>query len=258
MSQERVARPDLDAWLPTQLQFVAFPMTPPVAITRDWWREATGEDPAESVKRPHEKTETGRFDGVALSVTADLIKISWTMAPRIEPGNPPLTIPTLDSFIGSRDRFVELMRGWISKQYLPIKRLGFGTVLIQNADSHADAYRLLGLYLPAVDVDPESFDFLYRVNRKRTSKSGIPNLQINRVSVWSAAKFSAMIQTMNMESPMQQTSTPFSEVQYKVVLNLDVNSDTEREIELPPENRDQLFEELVDQATEMATLGDTK
>jgi hypothetical protein len=258
MTTEQGELPDLDAWRPNQMQLIVFPMTPPVSTTQDWWGEVVGQEPTETVKRPHEKTETGSLADVSLTLTTDLLKIAWTMTPRIDPDNPPVTIPMLSPFPESRDRFVELMRPWVSTHFAPIKRLGFATFLIQDARSHADAYRLLGLYLPTVEVDPESFDFTYRVNRRRPSNSGIPDLSINRVAVWSAAKFSSVLGAVTLGSPIQLASLPVSQVQYKAMLSLDVNSDLERVDPLPQANQGRLFDELVELASQIATFGDLK
>ena len=239
------------------MQLVLFPTIQPVSVTQDWWREVIGHDPTESVKRPHEKIEAGDADDILVVLTTDIVKISWTITRRIDVANPPMAVPTFDSFTDSRDRFVRLMRPWVSTQPVPIKRMGFVTNLFQDSQSHVDAYSLLARYLPRVEVDPESFDFTYRVNRRRPSNSGIPDLLINRVSIWSAMKIQSIFGAFSGPG-LQHTLLPVSDTHYKAVLNLDINSDSDRVDALPQGNLAELFDELIALATEIATFGDLR
>src|SRR4029077_16583024 len=81
---------------------------------------------------------------------------------------------------------------WIKEMSPTISRLAFGAVLFQSAESHETGYELLKSYLPKLEVDSKgSFDFLYQINRPRLSMSGIPSLQINRLSKWAVVALQA-------------------------------------------------------------------
>jgi hypothetical protein len=258
MSTGLVERPILNAWQPMQLQLVVFPTLVIGLRQQEWWREVVGQEPEESRRTPQARTDNGTLADSSLSLTLDPSKITWTMAPRLDPDNPLLMMPTLAPFPESRDRFIELLTPWLRDTCPPIKRIGIAGSLLQEVESHADAYRLLNRYLPDVGIDPESSDFLYRVNRKRRSNTAIPDLQINRITVWSALKTASVIQTLNIGSATQPAPTNMGEPRFAAMLNLDVNSDAEREAELPRANRLELLGELTELATEIATFGDVR
>jgi hypothetical protein len=246
-----------NVWRPTQLQLLLFPTSPPSMMHHEWWQGVMQDTPDETLKKRHEFTQMGTLGDNSVNLTADLVKLVWTISPRINAEEAPTTIPTLGTFAEAVESFVKLFRDWITNGSPPIKRLGFATSLILPATDHAEAYRFLGEWLdPVVQVDPSSSDFLYRVNRKRLSTSGIADLTINRISIWSAAKFSIaahVIQPGSIETPQTIQLMP---TQYSVMLSLDINSDGERENELPRSELRQLLEELVRLADEIGTYGD--
>jgi hypothetical protein len=258
MSTTTVVRPGPNAWRPVQLQLVLFPVGPTGSRQPEWWASVTGQEPEESRRKAHETTDTGTLADSSLSLTVDPTKITWTMTPLLDSDLPTSMIATLPSFPESRDRFIELMRPWLQDLCPTIKRIGFAGSLIQETASLADAYRLLGLYLPGVAIDPDSSDFLYRVNRKRRSNSAVPDLLINRITLWSALKAAAVVQTLNIGAATQPAPTAVGEPRYAAVLNLDVNSNAEREEELPQAAKLALLDELTAFAIEIASSGDVQ
>jgi len=244
--------PSLDAWRPMQLQLIAFPVQTALAIDQDWWHFVAGQVPEESTKRRLERKDSGSLDGGSLTLTIEPTKITWALSAR--PVFDDLAeIPTLASYSESGERFACLMQTWLAEQCPPLKRLGFAGSLVQDAGSHADAYRSLAPYLPAVTIDPESFDFQYRVNRKRRSRT-IDGLLINRLTIWSALRSSAFsFQAAPEPSQTVQHAPP----RFAVLLNFDINSDGERTAEFPPTQQSDLFRECVELANEIARYGDT-
>jgi hypothetical protein len=255
MSTEFETLPKLDVWRPMLLQLVLFP-TSPNAGDQKWWEGVTGQEPAESNRKGLERTDSGVLPDCALSVSIDPLKISWTMMPRTDSEELLATAPlTLRPFPESAERFVALMSPWLSDQCPPIKRLGFAGSLIQDSPSHPDAYRLLGCYLPAVKVDPNSYDFQYRINRKRPSKI-VQGLSINRLTLWSALKVSSFVQTVRLGEEPQAAPTIIGPSRFAAMVAFDVNSDGERPDDLPPLTRMDLFRELNTMAKEIAAFGD--
>jgi hypothetical protein len=258
MSIGVAAAPSLNAWRPMELQVVVFPVGPSGLPEEQWWREVAGQEPDESIRRRGERAYTGQLPDATLSLSVDPIKIAWAMRPRLDPENPPLSIPTLSAFPATRDRFIGLMTRWITDLCPPVKRMGFAGSMIQGAESHADAYRLLSRYLPSVEVDPESYDFLYRVNRKTQSNTAVPNLGINRLSMWSATRAVFFFQHITSGTETPATLTHLREPQFAVKVDLDINSDAERADSLPTENRLDLLNELAAFATQIAANGDRR
>src|SRR5262249_17916290 len=99
-------------------------------------------------------------------------------------------------------------------------------------------------------------DFLYRINRRVGSSSGIPNLEINRLSTWSAAQYTLAIRA---RLPGELPAGPGQSItqQYVCALELDINTaqDFPGDI-LPPEALPRIFAELVDRGMELAAKGD--
>jgi hypothetical protein len=254
---EPIPMPDIDLWRANQLQLVVFPMTLPANVAEDWWRLATGQDPVEVTKKRSETTVTGPYGDGNLVLTVDQLRIFWTLTPRIDVQNPPLSLPTIGDYPGTRDIFAELTRPWIAANCPPIKRMAFTGLLMQEADSHKDAYRLLQRYLEQfVKIDPDSTDFTYRVNRPRDSRAVTFDLRINRLSTWSAMKFSVAEGSFLLGSENQGVPFRTSTARYGVILHCDVNTDAERTEEIPHENIEPLFGELLDLANEIAASGD--
>jgi hypothetical protein len=247
--------PDVSEWLPLQLQLVLFPMASPVGPDRRWWEQVTGRPPTDTNRKAHESTESGDFEGRVLIATADLVKLGWTITPSPVVDDIPELAPNLGPFPAARDQFAEMLRPWLAEHCPPIKRMGFAGILVQRAGDHAAAYRRLGAYLPSVRLDPESYDFMYRINRRKLSEhSGVPGLTLNRLGTWSAAKF--RIQVTPEVGGLPPRPVQVGEYGYACVVSIDVNSDAEREEEIQNGALPALFRELVDAATAIALRGD--
>jgi hypothetical protein len=98
-----------------------------------------------------------------------------------------------------------------------------------------------------------SSDFLYRINRRRLSQSGIENLQINRLSTWSVAR--AEYQAFALESggiPRVIRGEPI----FACRVELDVNTAAEFEGKLLPDQSLKIFTELIELAHEILLEGD--
>lgn len=256
MSTERGALPNPEVWRPMQLQLIVFPITPAVLAEQNWWRSVTGQEPAESNRKAFERTDSGVLPDCSLSVSIDPVKVSWAMTPRLDlPDLAATAPPTLSEFPQSAERLAALIASWLSDQCPPIKRVGLAGSLIQDAQSHADAYQLLDRYLPTVNVDPQSYDFQFRVNRKRNSNI-IDGLSVNRLTVWSALRVASFFQTINLGEEAQRAPTFIGPPRFAAMLGLDINSDSERADELPPAKRLDLFQELIGMANEIAAFGD--
>jgi hypothetical protein len=108
-------------------------------------------------------------------------------------------------------------------------------------------------------TNPQSFDFLYRVNRRRDS-AVLPDLSINRLATWSVGQFVLEVQERvlgevreDVEAPVARTET------YACILELDINTVPAPEIRvLPGQELPRLFGELVDLGIEIATHGDVR
>jgi hypothetical protein len=247
--------PSLDSWQSNQLQIVVFPKTPMVGVNQNWWRQVTGRDPDETSTKKLETSATGEFNEWNLVLTVDLLRIIWTLSPKIDPANPSLGMPILGAYAIARDAFLEAMKAWIASSCPPIKRMAFVALLIQGAESHEDAYQLLQRYLiKTIQIDPLSTDFHYRINRRR--RSDTTDLTINRLSTWSALKVTVSAQAFIPGQEQSIARRQIAKDQYSAFLQLDMNTDADREDEIPIGKLPMLVDELVVHADYLALNGD--
>lgn len=187
MSNDRKL-PPVECWEPTNLQLIVFPVEPLVALKKTWWEQLTGKEQFESTRKKLEFTETGQFEDLILTVATDVTKISWSIMPQVDTEEIAAGLPRLGPFPESLARFKTLMNRWLSAFCPPVNRIGFAGTLLQNTETKQSGYQMLGGYLPSVRIDPKSFDFSYRINRKTPSAIANPELLINRINSWSILK----------------------------------------------------------------------
>jgi hypothetical protein len=223
MSTDTRQLPDFASWQAMQLQLITFPKAPQLNIEQNWWRDLMGEEPEEQSRKRMERTDQGPFHRNALVLTVDVIRVIWTVAPRIDAENLPEGPPLLGTFVENRVPFCDLMATWLGKECPPVTRIGFAGRFFLKTPSHEDSYRLLDAYLPGVAVDPASTDFQYRINRKRLSKAGVAELLINRLVTWSPIKFSMQVRAQGpgVEAPGVQLNSSDS---IGIVAELDINT----------------------------------
>jgi hypothetical protein len=248
--------PRASAWLPLHLQLIAFPTESPIAQERNWWEELTGSPPEATARKPHqERTDQGTFEGVTLTVAADMLRITWTASPRIEVDNLLAEVPTLGPFPSAQDQFVQLMSGWLAANCPAITRLAFAGKLVQFTKSHEMGYRRLAAYLPRVAIDADTSDFMYRINRKRDSAVGISGLRINRLATWSFITISTQMRVANA---VGRVPPPIKRERSACSLDFDINTVPEYEGELPQAELSGLLKEFSGIAIELAQHGDVR
>jgi hypothetical protein len=257
MADPAVSVPIATEWEALQLQLIAFPTLPATDIRQEWWQELTGTQPEESVRKRQERLDQGPFDGRNLLLSADLLRFAWIVVPRLDPERLLETpLPTVGPFEESCDWFVALVDRWLAEFCPEVKRLGFVAKLARRTDDHASGYQELGRWLRGFEIDPESTDFLYRINRKRPSQvAGAGGLRLNRLSTWVVGKFSGQVSAQMLSSPATRTEVSLRDT-YACVADLDINTPAERQEALPRDIVLPLFHELVGLAKEIAREGD--
>jgi hypothetical protein len=244
--------PKVDGWEPTHLQLIAFSVIPASDIKQSWWQDLTGAEPEEAIRKRNERTDRGKFQGRSLILATDILRINWTVAPHIEPEDFLENIlPTLGPMEESCDWFANLMQGWLRENPPALKRLAFVAKFIRRVEDNVSAYRLLKQILN-LDLDDESADLIYRINRKRLSQTGIADLTINRVVTWSAIRALAQAQVLGTEGS-QQISPAFA-----CSIDVDINTSHEFNGEIPQIRLPELFRELVELGIEVVKRGDVR
>ena len=260
MSVAPSALPPLDSWQIINIETIAFPAQPQIETPQNWLSDFTGGDTESTIKRL-ERRDRVTLGNRVVKLTIDPLRIYWTAGPNVLAdelvADGLQQVPSLGGYSEVRDWFCGMMRQWVQAGIPEIKRLAFATKIIQPAPSREDAYRMLQPYIPHVEIDPESTDFQYRVNRKRTSRTGIPNLVINRLSNWSAMQIEIQMSVSLTADTAVQHEIPSAPV-YACLLSLDVNTHQTFGGPLPSAQIADVFDELVDLSEEIAIRGDIR
>lgn len=248
--------PSIEEWKAQVVRLTAFPVEVEASREADWWRSLVEAEPEETnVKRGESsiavRTCSGTYEGYALQLVVDPVRIQWSFVPKLDASSFSPELPLVGHFSEVLAVFGPLMQRWLDRSP-PIERLAFGGVLLQPAETHESAYRILGRYLHAVQLDPSTSDFMYRINRHRQSRSGVDGLVINRLSVWSALRWTALLK-LDAGGRTKEVKPPDA---FAARLELDVNTAADYTGELPRATLGKLWTELVDFGREIAERGE--
>jgi hypothetical protein len=259
MSRDALPPPEPNVWQAQYLRCISFPVQPQHAVAQNWWHELTGTDRESRVEKKREIEEEGTVEGVALSLSIDLLRVQWTVAPRISAENAPDGFPVLGPFLQWRDWFRNLLQRWFALSP-PVRRLAFAGVVLQPVATRDEGYGLLDRYLRWLDVDPQSSDLLYRINRRVPSRTGVPDLGINRLMTWSVGRFEVLLRTQLLGEAGQPEAGQVERTErHACVLELDINTVPEpRDRILPQDALPAIFDELLELGTEIAARGDQR
>lgn len=254
--QEIHPLPDVSRWQVQVLRLTAFPSPAAQFVEPKWWKDLLGTEAETRNTRPArgELTEQGPFDKGTLTLQISPLRIEWNLASNLRLDLDDFPLPALGSFSDVGDRFLKLMATWLSPLTVPpLQRLAFGAVLLQSVDGHDEGYTLLSKYLPAVDLSVNSSDFLYQINRPRSSKVlQMKTHRINRLTKWACVSMQRSI--IELHGGMG-TST-LGDPRYACSLELDISTSGDFKGELPKEVLEQVFREQYDLGKEIASKGD--
>jgi hypothetical protein len=252
MSGQPLPLPEPSAWQAQLLRLTAFPVEPAAALAKEWWQEVLGQAPESSTQKKLLRTAEGTIEGKVLTLTLDVQRIDWSFVPLVDPLNPPSAAPALGAFPTALEECSGLFRQFLDR-CPAISRLAFGAILLQPTEAHESGYRLLDAYLPSVQVSPSSSDFLYRINRRRPSRSVVAGLQLNRLSTWSVMQWQRQMLAVG-EGGVGSLLEPQGGCACR--LELDINTDPTFPGPLPMEALIPLWGELVELGQEIAAKGD--
>jgi hypothetical protein len=257
MAERADAPPGPEVWQAQNLRLIAFPREPQFAVRQNWWQQLTGADPENVLEKrqKQEREESGSFQGSLLTLSLDLLRIQWTVSPRFDIENLPgvQVPPVLGSFMEKQAWFRGLMEQWL-QHCPPIHRLAFTASLLQSVPDHQAGYRMLDRYLRWVDLDPQSSEFLYRINR-RANSTVVQGMGINRLSTWLVGKFAVVVRIVAGGHPEQQVQPTET---FACAVELDINTAPEFQGPLPHADLPRIFAELVAAGVEIARRGDPR
>ena len=243
-----------DLWRAEMVRLTAFPAPGPqaasgVVILQQWWSKLFSE-PFERLAQDAKNSRTqlrGTAGDAFIVLTHNPISFELRRLSS-DPGQGPLAPATVAPYGDVVGEFQELaIRLLQLDECPPLRRLAFGAALLRPVTTRALGYETLGRYLPKVQLDPDSLDFSYHINRRRSS-SLLPSLELNRLSKWSVVELQEMV--------LGSDGVVFHEQgEFACRVELDMNSvpsSAPLSMDLAPN----LFGELVQLATEVANSGD--
>ncbi len=218
-----------------------------------WWNDTVGSD-SESTNI------TGNLVRVEEAVKNDLI-----LSLKVEPHRVDWILKSLDTQnledfpnLGDKAKALSTLKeisvNWFKiSKISDVGRLAFGVRLFKNVEDRLEGYNDLNKMLPFVEIHPESSsDFLYQINRSLDSTT-VQGLKINRLAKWHVVNMKTV--ALNITSDLKAALT--SDL-YATALDLDINSDADRDSPLPNNNLEKLFEEFISLGEEIAIKGDFK
>lgn len=224
------------------------------APVHDLWAILVGKTPEQIVNKPRDGsyTETGlRTDDERLTLSWLPGRAQFEIQPAGLSADLFAALPREPALLPTKG-FHDLAASWLATLHEDaVFRLAFGAVLISEQPSRPVTYASLQPLLHNVKLDPESTDLMYRINRPRSSRV-LDGLKINRISTWQAISLQQLVAIDDMSTATTATLAVAAR------LELDVNTDAERDKPVPSEQLPRLLEELVSTAREIALKGDLR
>jgi hypothetical protein len=253
MTRTTGTRAPVDDWKVMLLRLTTFHADGQLAKTEGWWRRLTGSEPESIVNKPKggERAEVGRHDDWPLALQVQQQpegRVDWVaggFAELVENPDAPRLMARLPVFVG-------LVNQWLQATCPQTKRLALGAVLWLDVTSKEEGYRKMSDYLD-FDLNPDSSDFLYQINRKRSSKI-VEGLSINRLTRWAIGLRQQVTATIHVGGGPVESEQ--GRPAYHCGLELDVNTAPEFGRPLPPERLTDLLEEMQRMSLEIVREGD--
>jgi hypothetical protein len=236
------------------MRVTAFPSEVlPAERASSWWENAVGFPPEAILTRPKagQHQSRGEFEGRRLTLQIQPGRIEWRLNALVKDDDE-LAVPLIGPFPEVSTSLSKVVTTWLPEAPA-IGRFAFGAALLQPVDSLRGGYLLIQQYLPNVQVDADgSSDFLYQINRRRSTTTPIDGLQINRLMKWSVPVVQQVVVTVGEDGVVTRTMG----TEPACRLELDINTAPEFGAVLPAEHLGALLQELMNLGREIAEEGD--
>ena len=222
-----------------------------------WWAEMVGDLPETETKRVKDgiSIEEGPYKEGKLTLARSPIAVDLRLQLAVKLPDEVNGIPTLGNFEEKCPEYIDLVKKKLFNvaTFPLVTRLAFGSIINLPAKDLQEGYKQLSAYIKDVKIDPvNSCNFLYQINRRRTSKTGIKELDINRLNRWSVAEYKVVTTSFGAGTERTIVNVP----NYACRLEIDINTCQEFQDCLPKEKLGGIFEELVDIGKEIICQGD--
>jgi len=239
----------LSLWNAQAFRLTAFHSADAPIDIDSWWSNSLGQVPEFRVARPKEGVDevAGPIPNPEISpgklrLRSQPSRIDWTMQAD-EPIPPTSEIPSLGRLTAVLPIFTDIVGTWLDGLPFPLTRLALGSILLLPVENQQQGYSILSGFLP-FSLDPNSADFLYRINRPVPSRSLEDGTVINRLSSWSVlqTQLVGFSVSLGMTQPEPLSSQPLSS--FACRLESDINTQASRTTPLPSDKYAALLAEL--------------
>ncbi len=239
------------SWQAELVRFVAFTASP--FVDESWFRLFTGEEPSEESKardRGLTRAEGPFMNGrLILDFLPDRFQFLYSPTPSKAPAS------GLGPARAAWAAFVEGVETFFAQATCPeVKRVGLGSICSYRVADRTGGYRVLSGLLPTVTFDPDTDeDLFFQISRPRQSATF--GITINRLCKWTVPIRSVVsVQIGPGGNPAAVVREgPES---HAAVVELDINTDRQREEPIPAEHLVPLLKEFVGIAGNILTEGD--
>ncbi len=254
MSRSDATRAPETSWSGETLRLSLFYSPVTELRVNGWWEHVVGQAPDSSTNKPKsgEVVEIGNVDDAQLVLQSQprAGRVDWIMqaaAGELSEQSPSLFPVMSASFINRMTRFLKV------PGIPPLNRMAFGAVVLLPVTDPEQGYRTLSDYLP-FDIDrTNSSDFLYQINRLRSSKN-LSDLKINRLMKWSVGLSQRSSFAIDAQKLMAVATHETVAVNCRI--ELDINTVFAADRSLPNDRLESLMMELQELAREIVQEGD--
>lgn len=239
-------------WQAEVLRFTGFIPGVSPDLSKGVWGALIGKDPETQITKPQQSllSEAGPWGPGILAININPIRVDFVLRTRPPKGDepPPESLGDFDEVIDAYDEKIRMLLEL--DQLPPLTRLAYGAVLRIPVGTMVDAMNLLNDFLPAVDIDPESSDLTYRINRKRTLHVGEKDIVFNRLNTWRIIRSGFISIDLVSKGALHSQDTNLA-----AILELDISTAPSKE----PFGREELnpiYSTLRNLGTEIAEKGD--
>lgn len=221
-------------WLASSIRITVFPNLAIKPEEMPEWNDITGFDPDESSTQHklHKTVQKGLFENLYLLLTKMPGRLDIECIPVIKEDSFQ-EYPVIGLFTEVIEKGRALVQKFLETYNQNSTRLAIGAKLLLPTKSHFTAYQQLNEYIKHVKVDPNTSDFMYQVNHRINSDTGLDELEINRLTKWRAIKIAPVINK-------QEQAT-----KYASCLELDVNTSDGYKKEIKHNDAQTIFNELI-------------
>ncbi len=254
MSRLDATRAPETSWSGETLRLSLFHSPTTEVKAKGWWEHVVGQAPDSSTNKPKtgELVEIGKVDDAQFILQSQPLagRVDWIMqaaAGELSEQSPSLLPVMSASFLNRMTRFLRV------PEIPPFNRMAFGAIVLLPVTDPEQGYRTLSNYLP-FDIDrTKSSDFMYQINRLRSSKT-VTDLKINRLMKWNVERTGRSSFAFNAQGLMAVAT--HETIATNCRIELDINTDHEADRPIPNDRLEPLFMELQEMAREIVREGD--